>query len=97
MSNEMTILGCNLPRLLRTLPFFFSAYCLGIMRRLFQSGDIPFTIPGISQHQSADLEVMLSMQKVKDVVFQLDKASAAGPDGFSVLFYQVYWNIIHED
>ncbi|WRX14697.1 Reverse transcriptase domain - like 10 [Theobroma cacao] len=38
-----------------------------------------------------------SLKEIKDVVFNIDKDSVAGPDGFSSLFYQQCWDIIKQD
>ncbi|EOY25449.1 Uncharacterized protein TCM_016755 [Theobroma cacao] len=38
-----------------------------------------------------------SLKEIKDVVFNIDKDSVAGPDGFSSLFYQHCWDIIKQD
>ncbi|EOY02236.1 Uncharacterized protein TCM_011923 [Theobroma cacao] len=38
-----------------------------------------------------------SLKEIKEVVFNIDKDSVAGPDGFSSLFYQHCWDIIKQD
>ncbi|WRX28178.1 Reverse transcriptase domain - like 10 [Theobroma cacao] len=38
-----------------------------------------------------------SLQEVKEAVFNINKDSVAGPDGFSSLFYQHCWDIIKHD
>lgn len=38
-----------------------------------------------------------SEEKIKGVVFALNKDSASGPDGFSGQFFQCCWDIVKED
>lgn len=37
------------------------------------------------------------MDKIRKAVFTLAKNKAPGPDGFLILFYQEFWDIINED
>ncbi|WRX28180.1 Reverse transcriptase domain - like 10, partial [Theobroma cacao] len=38
-----------------------------------------------------------SMQEIKEAVFNINKDSVAGPDGFTSFFYQQCWDIIKQD
>jgi hypothetical protein len=37
------------------------------------------------------------IDEVREAIFSIDADSAACPNGFSSLFYQYYWDIIHDD
>lgn len=60
-------------------------------------GPIAAHFPVIDKLDNDSLVAMSSLQEVKDVVFQLDTQSAAGPDGFGALFYQCCWEVISKD
>lgn len=38
-----------------------------------------------------------SLEEIKDVVFDMKTNSAPGPNGFGVIFFRKYWEIIKED
>lgn len=38
-----------------------------------------------------------TLQEIRETVFDIDKNSVAGSDGFSLLFYRHCWNIISKD
>jgi hypothetical protein len=38
-----------------------------------------------------------TMEEIKLVVFGMSSDKAPGPDGFSMIFYQTYWDVIKED
>lgn len=59
--------------------------------------DTPFALPNISSQQWEVLELLPTEEEVKSVVFGMDKDSAAGSDGFSMVFYQNCWQIIKQD
>nr|XP_027103174.1 uncharacterized protein LOC113724473 [Coffea arabica] len=63
-----------------------------VAQRLLQS--IPLLV---SPHQNASLIQMVTPEKVRDAVFGLDSDSAAGPDGFSGLFFKHCWDIVATD
>ncbi|KZV18919.1 hypothetical protein F511_17825 [Dorcoceras hygrometricum] len=43
------------------------------------------------------LEALPSLDEIKEVTFSIHADSAAGPDGYSALFYSSCWDIIKED
>ena len=43
------------------------------------------------------LDVDVSMEELRRAIFQLGAVKAPGPDGFSILFYQVFWDLIKDD
>jgi hypothetical protein len=43
------------------------------------------------------LEAPFSEKEVKDAVFSSYAECAPGPEGFSFLFYQVFWDLIKTD
>jgi hypothetical protein len=51
----------------------------------------------VSEEENAMLEAPFSETEVKEVVFGSYAEGAPGPDGFSFLFYQVFWDIIKND
>ncbi|KAL2526290.1 Reverse transcriptase domain-containing protein [Abeliophyllum distichum] len=56
------------------------------------------SIPNIiSSNDNRSLNALPSVEKVKEVVFSLDKDSAVGPDEFSGIFYQFCWVVIQSD
>ncbi|XP_051135512.1 uncharacterized protein LOC127254464 [Andrographis paniculata] len=38
-----------------------------------------------------------TIDEIRDVVFSMNSDSAAGPDGFSALFFQHYWSVVKND
>jgi hypothetical protein len=44
-----------------------------------------------------ELDLPFSDEVVKDVIDQMEKNKAAGPDGFPIEFYQSCWEIIKDD
>jgi hypothetical protein len=44
-----------------------------------------------------EMDLPFSEKEVKDVIDQMEKNKAAGPDGFPIEFYQVFWEIIKSD
>ncbi|XP_026443907.1 uncharacterized protein LOC113344070 [Papaver somniferum] len=51
----------------------------------------------ISTSESASMDVVPSLEDIKEAVFDLGADSAPGPDGFPGSFYRHCWNIISED
>ncbi|GAU47353.1 hypothetical protein TSUD_190190 [Trifolium subterraneum] len=51
----------------------------------------------VGDNVNALLTIISSADEIKHVVFDLNKDGAPGPDGFGVVFFQTYWDIIHED
>lgn len=46
---------------------------------------------------NASLELLPSEEEVRQVVFGMDGESAAGPDGFTGLFFTSCWDIVGQD
>jgi hypothetical protein len=44
-----------------------------------------------------DMDRRFSLEEIKDVIVQMEKNKAAGPDGFPIEFYQHCWDIIKYD
>ncbi|KAL2471166.1 DNAse I-like superfamily protein [Abeliophyllum distichum] len=60
--------------------------------------DLLESIPNIiSLEDNRILNAVPTAEEIKGTVFSFDKDSAAGPDGFSALFYQHCWDIIQHD
>ncbi|KAL2475523.1 Uncharacterized protein Adt_36259 [Abeliophyllum distichum] len=56
------------------------------------------SIPNIiSSEDNRNLNAVPTAEEIKGTVFSLNKDSAAGPDGFSALFYQHCWDIIQHN
>ncbi|XP_060211804.1 uncharacterized protein LOC132639369 [Lycium barbarum] len=51
----------------------------------------------VTEEQNDRITVLPNKEEVKEIVFKLNGESAAGPDGFTGLFYQFCWDIIGED
>jgi len=51
----------------------------------------------ITQEENTMLEDPLSEQEIKDAVFGSYSDGAPGPDGFSFIFYQKFWDTIKTD
>lgn len=43
------------------------------------------------------LNESFSALEIKDAIFQMEPSKAPGPDGFSALFYQKFWNVVEEE
>ena len=39
----------------------------------------------------------IEQEEVKEAVMQMEKGSAPGPDGFTVDFYQFFWDLVKEE
>jgi len=48
----------------------------------------------VTTEENRILEAPFSEEEVKDAVFGSYAEGALGPDGFSFLFYQTFWNIV---
>jgi hypothetical protein len=51
----------------------------------------------VTPQENADLEKPFTKDEIKTVVFESYAAGAPGPDGFSFLFYQKFWEVIKHD
>lgn len=51
----------------------------------------------ISEESASILERQFSKEKIKEVVFHMDKEKAPNLDGFPLAFDQYCWNIIKKD
>ncbi|GAA0164582.1 hypothetical protein LIER_20178 [Lithospermum erythrorhizon] len=75
------------------IKYFQSAFTGGI--EVENEDQLMDLIPNlVTTEQNEMLMANPSIQEVKDVVFQMDKNSAAGPDGFNGVFFQHCWEII---
>ncbi|GAA0156707.1 hypothetical protein LIER_14134 [Lithospermum erythrorhizon] len=55
-------------------------------------------IPTLADQQdNAMLTNIPTLEEIKDAVFSLDKACAAGADGFNGVFFQTFWEVIGVD
>jgi hypothetical protein len=54
-------------------------------------------IPQVSQEENDFLTAPFTEKEVKEAIFQMRQNKAPGPDGFPVVFYQVFWEIIKGD
>ncbi|XP_062014434.1 uncharacterized protein LOC133730954 [Rosa rugosa] len=61
---------------------------------------LDFVDPVVTTNMNVKLTELITLQEVKDAVFDLGATKALGPDGFSGVFYQSQWDtvrsIIHE-
>jgi hypothetical protein len=53
--------------------------------------------PQVPNIENAILTAPFTMDEVRNVVFQMEHNKASGPDGFSVEFYQAFWEVIKND
>jgi ribonuclease HI len=51
----------------------------------------------IDDRLNSILTMLPSPEEIKNAVFDLNKDSAPGPDGFGAFFFQTYWDIVHHD
>ncbi|XP_075083347.1 uncharacterized protein LOC142167090 [Nicotiana tabacum] len=51
----------------------------------------------VTMDQNLELSRLPTIEKVREVVFELSGESAIGPDGFTGLFYQTGWDVIGAD
>lgn len=55
-------------------------------------------IPNLVNDQTNDvLTILYTMEETYNVVFNMEKDSASGPNGFGIYFYHTYCHIIKED
>ncbi|CAN0880643.1 Transposon TX1 uncharacterized 149 kDa protein, partial [Linum grandiflorum] len=53
--------------------------------------------PLLSDSMNSALLAEVSLSEIKEAVFAIGHVRAPGPDGFTGLFFQRYWDIIHRD
>lgn len=53
--------------------------------------------PAVSNEMNAHLMGPVTLEEVKNVIFQMGGMKTPGPDGFQGVFYHSYWDIILED
>jgi hypothetical protein len=51
----------------------------------------------LSETDRREMDLPFSEKEVKDIIDQMEKNKAAGPDDFPIEFYQVCWEIIKYD
>lgn len=51
----------------------------------------------VISEENLELIKPFSMNEIKIAIFEMDPNKALGPDGFSILFYQSYWETIKHD
>ena len=51
----------------------------------------------VTQDHNFILMRPIKWEKVEEVVLQMEKGTAPGPDGFTVDFYQFFWDIVKEE
>ncbi|GJV37309.1 RNA-directed DNA polymerase, eukaryota, reverse transcriptase zinc-binding domain protein [Tanacetum coccineum] len=51
----------------------------------------------MSSIQQTDLEIEVSKEEVKRAVWDCGKDKSPGPDGFTFVFYHLFWNLIEND
>lgn len=49
----------------------------------------------LSMEQCLGLEQFFTIEEIKSVVFSCNPSKAPGPDGFSFLFFQAFWDILN--
>jgi hypothetical protein len=54
-------------------------------------------IPQASELENESLIEKFTEKEVKEAIFQIEHNKAAGPDGFSIEFYQTFWELIKKD
>lgn len=53
--------------------------------------------PLINENQNKELFREITVENVKKATFQLNPDKTPGPDGFSMDFFQFFWDIIEQD
>lgn len=51
-------------------------------------------LPRVTPEMNASLEEPYTLEEIKKAAFELHPDKAPGPDDFSALFYQKYWNLV---
>ncbi|KAL0305119.1 UNVERIFIED_CONTAM: LINE-1 retrotransposable element O protein [Sesamum calycinum] len=64
---------------------------------VLETDNLSFLNHSVSQQDNDMLCCLPTIEEVKSAIFDMCPDSAAGPDGFSALFYQVCWEIIAQD
>lgn len=54
-------------------------------------------LPELSLEHHRTLTIPITKLEVETAVFQMDGNKAQGPDGFSVSFFQHYWELVQHD
>ena len=56
---------------------------------------IPFKM--LSSAQRRTLEERFSKEEIRSAVFYLGGDCAPGPDGFPIIFFQLFWDMLEDD
>ncbi|KAL0307623.1 UNVERIFIED_CONTAM: hypothetical protein Sangu_3019200 [Sesamum angustifolium] len=59
--------------------------------------EFPFHFSTLSEEVTHSICNIPTEEETKEIVFSIDKDSVAGPDGFSLAFYQACWEFIAKD
>ena len=54
-------------------------------------------IPQVSEEENEVLVAPFSEEEIRSAVFDMEHNKAPGPDGFSVEFYQFFWDVVKQD
>ena len=51
----------------------------------------------VTQDQNITLKRKIERMQVEEAIFQMEKGKAPGPDGFTIDFFQNYWDLVKEE
>jgi hypothetical protein len=76
--------------------YFHSVFGSAAPRRSFLNLNA-LDLPSLSAIQARGIEAPFSSEEVKRIIMEMPADRALGPDGFSGLFFKLYWDIIAAD
>jgi len=76
--------------------YFMNLFCTNplLKDQLLVEDVIPHLV---GEHINDMLTMLPSHEEIRKVVFNLNKDSAPGPDGFGAFFFQTYWDVVHKE
>jgi hypothetical protein len=90
---------CSDPKTIEKHVFTFYKNLLGSKNKPIASlaPDVWTDSEKVSFSENEMLTALFTIAEIHTALFQMDPNKVPGPDGFSVLFYQTYWDLLKED
>lgn len=61
------------------------------------SMDLLLNFKALKEDEVRNLEVLFTMDEIKDAIWSSDECKALGSDGFNMVFYRKCWDVVKDD